>query len=115
MNFFKKLFSLYFNNHNVLNIVFYFVAACLIWYIYDLKILLILVLFVFGIASFSNLLIEFYKLKENGFKIISKFFLYHSIIFILILVLCLIYLDIQILGYIGVLSIIIALVRIVKK
>lgn len=90
-------------------------AAGLICYLYNFKVLLILMLFVCGIASLSDFLSDISKLIKNQFNGISSRFIYSLVFFILIFSLCFSYLDYQILGYVGILGLLTAVIRIVGK
>lgn len=98
------------SKNSLINLLFYLIAAGIIGYLYNFKVLATLILFFLSTAILASFLLEVYLLAKNRFKNIDKEFIYSLLFVVIVLPLCFLYLEKQVLGYIGVLSFVIALI-----
>lgn len=94
------------DNKRRVNILFYLIGAGFIWYLYNLKVLATVILMMLSIFVFSSLLLSLFIWIRAGFKGIDKDCIKSLLLTIVILPIVFFTLDLQLLGYILVLSLI---------
>jgi hypothetical protein len=107
---YKAIISHFSNKSSLINLLFYLIAAGVIGYLYTFKVVAILILFFLSTAFLASFLLEVFILIKNRFKNIDKEFIYSLMLVVIMLPLCFLYLEKQVLGYVGVLSFVIALI-----
>ena len=110
----RKIISHFSTRYGLLNLSFYLIAAVVIWYLYDWKVLGILVLFFLNIFALSSFLSELYFSFKRGCRRLdwnlSIPLIFASITFFG----AYFFLDLQTIGYIVVLSVIVTCVALLR-
>ncbi|PWJ53091.1 hypothetical protein CLV98_12710 [Dyadobacter jejuensis] len=115
LDIYRKVVSHFSTKSGLVNLSFYLIAAVVIWYLYDLKVLGILVLFFLSIFALSSFLSEMYFAFKGSFRGLDWTL---TIPFVFVSITCLgayYFLDLRTLGYIVVLSVIITCVTIFRS
>lgn len=95
------------NKETRINILFYLLAAGVIWYLFSLKVVVILIVMILSVFILSSFLLALYTLVRAGFKGIDKDFVISLLLAVVVLPVVFFTLDKQLLGYIIALSIVV--------
>lgn len=109
---YRKVVSHFYAKFGLVNLIFYPIASVAIWYLYNLKVLGILILFFLSIFALSSFLSELYFAFKGSFRGLDWNL---RILLIFVSITCLgayFFLDLKTLCYIVVLSVIITCVTI---
>lgn len=87
-----------------INILFYLIAAGVIWYLYSFKVVATLILMILSVFILSSFLLALYTWVRAGFRGIDKDFIYSLLLAIVVLPFAFFTLDKQLLGYVLALS-----------
>jgi len=115
LDLFRYLIKYLSNKASLINLVFYFVAAGLVWYLYNLQALITLSLLFLSTLALYSFLLESYNLIKNNFKAGGREFFFALLFASAILLLAFLFLDKQVIGYILVLSLIVTFIGIYRS
>lgn len=112
---YRYLIKYFSNKASFISLLFYFVAAGLVWYLYSLRAVVTLILLFLSTAALSSFLLEGFIFIKNNFKTGGKAFFYTFLFACTALLLAFLFLDKQVIGYIVVLSLIVTFIGVYRS
>lgn len=106
--------SYFLEKDKLIHLIFYILSAGLIVYAYNIRVLFLLILFVFSIFTCSGFLVELYLLIRGRLQT-KKDFIITLLLLSIIVPLCFIFLNLKVVLYIVVLSVMVAVVSLYRN